>query len=108
MKKRGLNLLAFVLFGSLIATSCSNGPITNRPSGYETYSVYRLEGGNLSYWEWIEAGRLDEVDLSKESIDKRTIVSKHFDQNGHLILVLSDGSSIDAGTLDNKRCNVSF
>jgi len=100
MRKRNLSLVAFTLFGSLLIGGCSLTAGPKSPSGYDTYTVYRRGGGQLSYWEWIEIGRPTGQNRKNENKEKRTIVSKYFDKDGHFIIVLSDGTRIDAGILN--------
>lgn len=103
MRKEILSLAAFALFGAMLISGCSSMAGVKNPSEYDVYTVYCRGGGQLSYWEWIETGRPLTPNLQKKEEEKRTVVSKYFDKDGHFIIVLSDGTRIDAGVLKCEK-----
>ncbi len=78
------------------------------PTKYDFFVIYRLEGGTLSYYEWIKAGCPKGPIEPKKKEEKREIASKYYDEKGHLIIVYKDGTKLDLGKVDCKMATVNF
>lgn len=108
MRKRNLSLLVFALLGSGLTVGCSNIIKPSSPTKYEIFAAYRIEGGTLSYFEWIKAGCPEGPNTPKKKEEKREVASKYYDERGHLIIVFKDGTKIDAGIAQCKHSTVNF
>ena len=98
MKHRNFKFLVLLM----IAFSFSNGCSSPRDDyDYENYISYRVDGGKLSYFEWVEASR---PKASKQvTKDNISISSVKVDKRGHLIITLTNGNIYDGGKLPPKK-----
>ncbi len=91
-----------VLFGlTLISMLSSCKGETSSSSGtstaseiYAVYEAYKASGGALSYDEWLASIKGEKGDKGDEGA---SIIDTNIDENGHLIITLSNGKTIDAG-----------
>ena len=74
-------------------TSSSSGTSTASEI-YAVYEAYKASGGTLSYDEWLASIKGEKGDKGDEGA---SIIDTKIDENGHLIITLSNGKTIDAG-----------
>ena len=91
-------LLVILLCGVFV--SCNTSDKDDDTSYYDKNTVY-AQACSLGY-----TGTLDEFIELISGRDGKGIRSSLIDQNGHLIFVLTDGSTIDAGLLPTSNDNV--
>lgn len=105
MKKRNLKLLGVLFASSIIAAGC----ISSHDRNSSEYANYRKAGGILTYWEWKQAGSPNAPLVKSKDVK---VLSASVDKNGHVIIVLSNGQTIDAGECPvpekERKFSVSF
>lgn len=103
MKKRKFVIGAIATVAFLTLTMPVGLAIINRSSHsvqdvYANYAVYRANGGKFSFLEWKENGSpLGQIGEKGEP--GAYPIKAGVNEEGHLILVLSDGQEIDAGKM---------
>lgn len=113
MKKRMPLTLLIVFFSSMALLACSNGAGENIDlSRYSSYVLYWNNGGRKPYTEWIEEGSPVHPSQKEKTSEKGdrgpSVVSACIDNNGNLVLILSNGNVIKTALPKRKLHTVKF
>ncbi len=87
---------------ALTLSSNSSGQKILERDNYASYAVYRSNGGTLSFLEWIEKGgpNSNKANRGEVGVYPKSI---KITPDGDLILVLSNGTEINAGKIPLEK-----